>query len=117
MTNSPQNPQHSQAQLRAEIEQLSSKLAEQCARARDGELDDLSTLPEQINALCTALGTLPEDERNAMKGGLLGLMEELDVLSELIRKNLAEVQQALKGNTTRNQAARAYGKSTPPSEQ
>lgn len=117
MTNSPQNPQQNQTQLRADIEQLSGKLTEQCARARDGELGDLGSLPEQINALCTALGALPEDERNAMKGGVLGLMEELDVLSELIRKNLTEVQKALKGNTTRNQAARAYGKSTPPSEQ
>ncbi len=117
MTGSPQKPQYNQAQLRMEIEQLSGKLTEQCARARDGELDDLSSLPEQINTLCTALGTLPEGEQNAMKGGVLGLIEELDALSELIRKNLTDVQQALKGNTTRNQAARAYGKSTPPSEQ
>ncbi|WP_343565112.1 hypothetical protein [Kiloniella sp. b19] len=99
-------------ELKTEIEILGSRLTTFSREAREGTVHDLADLPQTVEHLCTALNHLPEQERKTLSIKVVGLIEELDNLSDIMRKNLSSVQQELKGNSTRHQAAKAYGKSS-----
>lgn len=85
------------------IERFRSSVAE-------GSVIDLTGLDRRIEGMCDDINALPEGERATLKGTLIGLIDDLNALVELLTRQQEKASEALKGVVSREKAVSAYGK-------
>ena len=75
----------------------------------EGNLVDLDGLDQRIQELCADIGKLPADLRNGFKGRMIGLIDNLNGLVELLSAQHRELNKEIKGVSNRQRAVTAYG--------
>jgi len=98
-----------------EIEKISSLIGGAEKLLGDHKQVDLGALEGRIAALCAALGRLPENEGQAIKGRLETMLDQLDVLEKALSAEHESLSSLLEGETRAKEmaAARSYGAHTP----
>ena len=76
----------------------------------EGSVIDLTGLDRSIEVMCNAISDLPADQRVTVKAGLVGLMDDLNSLVDMLTKQQVKASEGLKGVASRHQAVSAYGK-------
>ena len=76
----------------------------------EGSVVDLTGLDRRIEGMCDDINALPEEERTTLKGTLIGLIDDLNALVELLTIQQNKASEALKGVVSREKAVSAYGK-------
>ena len=76
----------------------------------EGSVIDLTGLDQSIEAICTAINELPAEQRITVKAALIGLIDDLNGLVDMLHIQKSKASEGLKGVTSRQQAVSAYGK-------
>jgi len=76
----------------------------------EGSVIDLTGLDHSIEEMCNAINDLPADQRISVKKTLIGLIDELNALVDMLHIQQSKVSDGLKGIASRQQAVSAYGK-------
>jgi hypothetical protein len=78
----------------------------------EGSVIDLTGLDQSIDLMCNAINELPTDQRVTVKATLIGLLDDLNALVDMLAIQQNKVTDGLKGVASRQQAVSAYGKGT-----
>ena len=97
--------------IQTQLDQTASVIERFHHSVAEGTVIDLTGLDQRIEGMCNAINDLPEDERASVKGTLIGLIDDLNALVELLTRQQDLVSESLKGVTSREKAVSAYGKS------
>jgi len=65
----------------------------------EGAVIDLTGLDRSIEEMCNAIRELPEDQRGTVKSTLIGLIDDLNALVDLLHVQHGKVSEGLKGVT------------------
>lgn len=76
----------------------------------EGSVIDLTGLDQSIEVMCNAINILPADQRMTVKASLIGLIDDLNALVDILHLQQGKASEALKGVTSRQQAVSAYGR-------
>lgn len=99
------------AQIETKLEEASAGVAAARMLMAQGSPVDLVGLEGGIAEICDSIGGLPVDARQSLKNSLLGLIDDLNGLSETLAAQHAQLTEALKGTSSRQRAVSAYGTS------
>jgi hypothetical protein len=98
--------------IQTQLDQTSGVIERFRSCIAEGSVIDLTGLDQRIEGMCDAIIQLPEDQRVTVKATLIGLIDELNGLVELLSQQQDKVSEDLKGVASRQKAVSAYGKST-----
>ena len=93
-----------------ELERIGMAIADTRVALKAGGVIDLCGLDDRIGAICTALEAHPPEVARPLLPKLLGLVEDLNMLSAACAQVQADTALALQQVSTRNRASQAYGK-------
>ena len=95
------------------IQDLNAQLLRTKSELSKGTVLDISHLEPKVGELCRNLGQLSPSDARDFKVGLLGIIEELDHLEELLKSDLENVKTKLGETSERQRALNAYGQGKP----
>lgn len=98
--------------IQTELDQTSGVIERFRTCLAEGSVIDLTGLDRRIEGMCNAIIELPEDQRATVKATLIGLIDELNGLVEVLSRQQDKVSEELKGVASRQKAVSAYGKGT-----
>ncbi|MDA1325711.1 MAG: hypothetical protein O3C34_13300 [Proteobacteria bacterium] len=98
--------------IQTQLDQTSGAIERFRSCLAEGSIIDLTGLDQKIEGMCNAIIELPEDQRATIKATLIGLIDELNGLVELLSLQQDKVSEELQGVASRHKAVSAYGKST-----
>jgi hypothetical protein len=96
--------------IKTELDQTSSVIAQFRTSVSQGEIIDLTGLDQKIEGMCNAIVDLPDEQRDTVKATLIGLIDDLNTLVDMLTQQQQKVSEGLKGVTSREKAVSAYGK-------
>ena len=96
--------------IKTELDQTSSVIERFRSSVAQGEIIDLTGLDQKIEGMCNAIIELPEDERVTVKATLIGLIDDLNALVDMLNRQQEKASEELKGVTSRERAVSAYGR-------
>ena len=100
----------------AELDAVSGIVARTEAELAAGAGLDLAPMEGRIQELCTRIEDLPPGEGRALQPKLLTLADDFGRLGRSIEAMMSEVKAEIGGISGRQQAARAYAKSSEPNK-
>lgn len=95
--------------VRRDLEITSERIAAARRLVDVGDSVDLSGLECSVDAICGAIRKLPAEDQPPLKLPIVGLVDELDKLSEDLRTQHSKLSKGLKALSSGEQAAKAYG--------
>ena len=96
--------------IKTQLDQTSSVVEGFRRSVAEGSVIDLTGLDQSVEVMCNAINGLPADQRVTVKATIIGLLDELNALVEMLKIQQNETSEGLKGVTSRQQAVSAYGK-------
>ncbi len=75
-----------------------------------GDFVDLAGLDARVGRLCSAIKDLPREQGRGFERPLLGLVDDLTRLTDMLADQREQVRQSLVGSSSHHQAASAYRK-------
>ena len=100
----------------AELNAVGGVIARAEADLAAGAILDLAPLESHIHELCTRIEGLPPGEGRALQPRLLALADDFGRLGQSIEAMMSEVKAEIGEISGRQQAARAYAKSSEPNK-
>ncbi|MDA1326101.1 MAG: hypothetical protein O3C34_15300 [Proteobacteria bacterium] len=97
--------------IQTQLEQTANVIEGFRCSVAEGSVVDLSGLDQSVEVMCTAINDLPAEQRVTVKATLIGLLDDLNTLVELLNMQQSEASEGLKGVASRQKAVSAYGKS------
>lgn len=96
-------------QVEAKLEEATAGVAAARMLLTQGSPVDLAGLEGGIAEICDSIGSLPSNARHGLKDRLVGLIDDLNGLSETLAAQHAQLTDALKSASSRQRAVSAYG--------
>lgn len=96
--------------IQTQLDQTSGVIEGFRRSVAEGAVIDLTGLDQSVQEMCNGINELPPSQRVTVKATLIGLLDELNALVEILTLQQNEVSDGLKGVTSRQQAVSAYGK-------
>lgn len=92
------------------LQEVTSAVSLAQSKVEAGHLVDLAGLEHRVDELCQATLAMPREQAMPLKPALLSLVDDLNRLSECLKKQHREVAAELKDTRSHSQAAAAYRK-------
>ena len=108
MTNDTDQP--TQDSVAARLASLTANIGSVRAMVAEGQILEIDGLAEAVETVCGDIGRLAPEARQALKAGLVTLIDEFDHLAAALRKQHGAIGGALKATRDRGRATAAYGK-------
>ncbi len=96
--------------IRSGLDEVTGAVTLARRKVGEGELIDLSGLDRRVDQICKALHALGRDDGGALRPRLLSLIDELNLLTEDLKRQQVQVAAELKDSSSHQQAAAAYRK-------
>jgi len=97
--------------IQKQLDQTSGVIGGFRTSVAEGSVIDLTGLDRSIEVMCDAIKELPADQRVTVKATLIGLLDDLNALVDMLHIQQSKVSEGLKGVASRQQAVSAYGRS------
>ncbi|MEM7169561.1 MAG: hypothetical protein AAF530_05295 [Pseudomonadota bacterium] len=97
-------------ELASEIQSLINGLTQARHDIKQGKLLDLTPMHPRLTALCATIDGLPGGEAADYKKKLVGVMDELDLLTKTVKQGLKDLEGQIGEASRRGQAHLAYSK-------
>ena len=95
-------------EIESEMAALSNRLRSARQSLGEGTIVDLEPIEQAVRKLCESIGVLPRADSQRLRPRALGLLEEINFLSEHLRSGLDELKQLLGAASERRRALSAY---------
>jgi hypothetical protein len=102
----------SSAEIRSALDATISQLGGARRMVGEGYPVDLSDLTARVETICGAIETLPADQRGTFEMPVVGLIDELNALTEDLTKQRDGIAKGLKSIASGAQASKAYSQTT-----
>ncbi|NNG02755.1 MAG: hypothetical protein HKM95_01465 [Inquilinus sp.] len=96
--------------IRRGLQEVASAVSLARTKVEAGQLIDIAGLESRVDELCQATLALEREVAQPLKPSLLSLVDDLNRLSEGLKKQHCEVAAELQGSHSHSQAAAAYRK-------
>lgn len=93
---------------RREIDEISAGVGLALRTVRGGDMVELSGLERRTEALCAAVGRLPEADAAALRPSLLSLIDDLGHLTAALVEQRDQTRAEIGGTNSHSAAAAAY---------
>lgn len=99
--------------IESEMTALAVRLRNARQSLAEGTIIDLGPIEKDVQHLCGLIGVLPREEARGLRPRVMGLLEEINNLSENLRAGLGELAQLLGEAGERRRALSAYASQKP----
>jgi len=102
----------SSAEIRSAINATTSQLDAVRRMLSVGHPFDISDLADRVEIICTAIEGLPAEERRGFEPPIVGLIDELNKLTEALTRQRDGLAKGLQSIAAGTKASKAYGQAT-----